>query len=40
MPFFEWDDKFNIGVYEIDNQYLSLVFLLFENEPKCTQTIR
>ena len=28
MPFFEWDDKFNIGVYEIDNQHKNLVYLV------------
>lgn len=28
MPFFEWDDKFNIGVYEIDNQHKNLIYLV------------
>ncbi|MCP5159939.1 MAG: hemerythrin family protein [Gammaproteobacteria bacterium] len=28
MSFFEWDNRFNIGVYEIDNQHKNLAYLV------------
>lgn len=34
MPFFEWDDRFNVGIHEIDEQHKNLVALvngLFES---------